>query len=296
MHHQKYRLIVPFLAPAILLYAVFVLWPYAQSFYVALTEWRGVSQNKKFVGLQNFDRLLHDELFWNALKHNAAMLIFLPVAIIALALFFAALFTQSGRAVPGAGFYRVVFFFPQVMSVTILGILFSFIYHPNLGLLNGALRGVGLGQLQRVWLGDTATALWAVAAVIVWQAVGFYMVLFMAGMQSIPVTYYEAATIDGASPLTLFWRITIPLLWDNLQVAFIYIGIAALDLFTVVQVMTAGGPNRSTDVVARYMYATAFQFGQFGYATAIGVALLFLTLTLSVLTLQVTRRERIELS
>jgi N-acetylglucosamine transport system permease protein len=294
MQYQKYRLIVPFLAPAIILYAVFVLWPYGQSFYTSLTQWSGLSPNKTFIGLANFDKLIHDPQFWNALRHNGIMLVVLPLITIALALLFAALFTQGGQAVPGAGFYRVVFFFPQVMAVAIIGILWSFVFNPNAGLLNGFLRVLGLGGLQRAWLGDPATSLGAVAAVVIWQAVGFYMVLFIAGMQAIPTSFYEAAIIDGATRWTMFWRITLPLLWDNLQVALVYIGIGALDLFTIVQVMTEGGPNQSSEVVAHYLYTTAFQYGQFGYATAIGVALLFLTLVLSLLTFTVTRRERIE--
>ena len=294
MQYQKYRLIVPFLAPAIILYAVFVLWPYGQSFYTSLTQWSGLSPNKTFIGLANFDKLIHDPQFWNALRHNGIMLVILPVITIALALLFAALFTQGGQTVPGAGFYRVVFFFPQVMAVAIIGILWSFVFNPNAGLLNGFLRVIGLGGLQRAWLGDPKTSLGAVAAVVIWQAVGFYMVLFIAGMQAIPTSFYEAAIIDGATRWTMFWRITLPLLWDNLQVALVYIGIGALDLFTIVQVMTEGGPNQSSEVVAHYLYTTAFQYGQFGYATAIGVALLFLTLVLSLLTFTVTRRERIE--
>ncbi len=294
MYHQKYRLIIPFLFPALLLYAVFVLYPYAQSFYVALTDWKGVSANKRFVGLGNFTKLFGDPQFWNALRHNGILLVALPVITLGLALLFAVLFTQGGKGVIGANFYRVVFFFPQVMAVTIVGILWQFVYHPTLGLLNGALRNIGLGSLQRTWLGDDRTALAAVAAVVIWQAVGFYMVLFIAGIQSIPTTFYEAAVIDGANRWTMFWKITLPLLWDNVQVALIYIGIGALDLFTIIQVMTEGGPNRATDVVARYMYSTAFSYAQFGYATAIGVSLLFMTLTLSALTFALTRRERIE--
>jgi len=294
MYYHKYRLIVPFLAPAIVLYVVFVLWPYAQSFYVALTDWRGVSAQKQFVGLQNFANLLGDSNFRVALQHNATMLVALPIVTLSLALFFAASFTQGGRGIPGANFYRIVFFFPQVMAVAIIGVLWSFIYNPNFGLLNGFLRLVGLGGLTRTWLGDPATALAAVGVVVVWQAVGFYMVLFVAGMQSIPTSFYEAATLDGANRWTIFWRITLPLMWDNVQVALVYIGIGALDLFTVVQVTTEGGPSRASEVVARYMYTTAFQYAQFGYATAIGVSLLFMTLALSVLTLRLTQRERIE--
>jgi N-acetylglucosamine transport system permease protein len=294
VHHQKYRLVVPFLAPSLLLYGLFVLWPFSQSFYVALTDWKGVSPSRNFVGLENFSRLVQDPFFWSALKHNATLLVVLPAVTLILALLFAALFTQGGRGVPGAGFYRVLFFFPQVMAVAIVGVLWSFIYHPSLGLLNGFLQVIGLGGLQRAWLGDEAAALWAVAAVVVWQAVGFYMVMFIAGIQSIPSTFYEAAILDGANRWSMFRRITLPLLWHHVQVALVYIGIGALDFFTIVQVMTEGGPNRASEVVAHYMYTTAFQYAQFGYATAIGVSLLFMALTLSMLTLSVSRRDQIE--
>ena len=294
MHHHKYRLVVPFLTPAIVLYSVFVLWPYVQSFYIALTDWRGVSARRNFVGLQNFVNLFKDGNFWNALGHNLELLIALPICTLGIALFFATLFTQGDRGVPGARFFRVVFFFSYVMGAPIIGVLWSFIYHPNIGLVNALLGLLHLEGLQRTWLGDPATALWAVMAVVVWQAVGFYMVLFIAGIQSIPSTYFEAAVLDGASRPTMFRRITLPLLWDHVQVALVYIGIAALDFFTIVAVMTEGGPNRASDVAAYYLYTTAFRYAQFGYATAMGVTLLFLTLMLSVLTLRLTQRERIE--
>jgi N-acetylglucosamine transport system permease protein len=294
MHHQKYRLIVPFLAPAVSLYLVFVIWPYLQSFYSALTQWSGVSPRKQFVGLDNFVRLVGDANYLTALGHNLLLLVVLPVVTLSLALLFAALMTQGGQSISGAGFYRVVFFFPQVMAVAIIGILWSFILNPSIGLLNGFLRTVGLDGLQRAWLGDPATALWAVAAVVVWQAVGFYMVLFIAGMQTIPDSLYEAATIDGATRWTMFWRLTLPLIWGNVQVTLVFIGIAALDLFTLVQIMTEGGPNRASDVIAHYVYTTAFPYAQFGYATAQGVSLLFLTLVLTVLMLRLTDREAVQ--
>jgi N-acetylglucosamine transport system permease protein len=196
--------------------------------------------------------------------------------------------------VRGARFYRVVFFFPYVMALPIIGVLWNFIYHPSIGLVNGLLDAAGLQGLQRTWLGDPRTALWAVMAVVVWQSVGFYMVLFVTGMQAIPITYYEAAVLDGADRLQMFWNITLPLLWEHVQVALVYIGIAALDFFAIIQVMTEGGPNRASDVVSHLMYQTAFQYSQFGYATAMGVSLVFLTLLLSVFTFRATQRERVE--
>lgn len=294
MHYHKYRLIVPFLLPSLLLYAVFVLYPYAQAFYNSLTRWRGVSANKTFVWFENYQKLVNDDIFLTALKHNGQMLVVLPVVTLSLALIFAGLFAQAGRAVRGGNFYRIVYFFPQVMSVVIIGVLWQYVYNPRYGLLNGTLRALGLDGLTRSWLGDPDTVLWAIAAVIVWQSVGFYMVIFIAGMQSIPTSFYEAATLDGANRWTSFRDITVPLLWDHIRLAVVYIGIAALDLFTIVQVMTEGKPNHASDVVARYMYDVAFRQSQFGYASAIGVVLLIMTLILSIITLRFTQRERLE--
>jgi N-acetylglucosamine transport system permease protein len=293
VHHQKYRLIIPFVLPSIALYATFVLYPFAQAFYNSLTQWRGVSANKKFTGLDNYRWLLDDEKFFLALKHNAQLLMLLPLVTISLALLFAALFTQGGQGVRGSNFYRVVFFFPQVMSVVIIGILWQYIYTPNSGLLNGTLRSIGLESLQRTWLGDPAYALWSIAVVVIWQAVGFYMILFVAGMQSIPTSFYEAARLDGATRWSSFRDITFPLIWDNVRIAVVYIAIVSLDLFTIVQVMTEGGPNHASDVVARYMYEVGFTNSQFGRASAIGVVLLLLTLVLSMIPLRFTLPERL---
>ncbi len=294
MHYHKYRLIIPFLIPSILLYAVFVLYPYAQAIYNSFTRWRGVSANKTFVWFENYEKLINDEIFLKSLKHNGQMLIILPLVTLSIALVFAGLFAQGGRAVRGGDFYRIVYFFPQVMSVVIIGVLWQYVYNPRYGLLNGTLRALGLDSFARSWLGDPDTVLWAIAAVVIWQSVGFYMVIFIAGMQSIPTSFYEAATLDGASRWTSFRDITVPLLWDHIRLAIVYIGIAALDLFTIVQVMTEGKPNHASDVVARYMYDVAFTQSQFGYASAIGVVLLIMTLFLSIITLRFTQRERLE--
>ncbi len=294
MNHGKYRLIIPFLAPALILYTVFVLYPYASAVRNSFYLWRGVSANKTFIGLDNYRKLWDDDNFRTALTHNGQMLIVLPLFTISIAMLFATLFVQGGKGVRGAGFYRVVYFFPQVMSVVIVGVLWQYIYNPNSGILNEALRAVGLGSLARSWLGDASYALWAVAAVVIWQSVGFYMVLFVAGMQSIPFDFYEAARLDGASRFAQYKDITVPLMWENIRVAVIYIAIAALDLFTIVQVMTEGKPNRSSDVVARFMYEQAFTNSQFGYASAIGVVLLILTFILAMIMLVLSRRDRLE--
>src|ERR671917_163710 len=297
MHHHKYRLIIPFLLPAILLYGVFVVWPYAQAIYVSLTSWRGLSGNKPFVGLENYQRLLEDGRFHEALTRNGQLLIVLPLVTIAIALTFAALFTQGTQQVRGAGFYRVVFFFPQIIPAVIVGILWSYVYTPNIGLLNGILRAVGLGDVSTSWLTDPATVLWAIAAVAIWSSVGFYMVILLAAMQSIPTSFYEAAILDGASRWTSFKDITFPLIWETIRTSLIYLAIAALDFFILVIVVSGGSTTTGADraqVAALYLYNEAFGRSRWGYASAIGVVLLLLTLLLSVVIMRLTRRETYE--
>ena len=294
MHYGKYRLIIPFLLPAILLYGIFVIWPYAQAMYFSLTSWRGVSPNKPFIGLDNYQRLWDDDRFREALTRNGQLLIALPLITIAIALTFAALFTQSGQAIPGAGFYRIVFFFPQVIPLVIVGILWHYVYTPNIGLLNSILRNVGLEELTRSWLTDEQTVLWAIVAVAIWTGVGFYMVIFLAAMQTIPSSFYEAAVLDGGNRWTMFKDITFPLIWESVRTALIYLAIAALDFFVLVTVIAEGSTTagaRKAEVAALYLYNQAFESSKWGYASAIGVVLLVLTLFLSIVIMRVTRRE-----
>ena len=294
MNHGKNQLIVSFLAAPIALYTVFVLLPYSSALILGFTKWSGLSANIRFNGLNNFVKLWRDAKFWNALSHNGIALAVLPLVIISIALFFAFLFTQG---IAFSGFFRVAFFFPQVLSVVIVAVLWSFIYHPTVGLLNAFLTTIGLGQFASFpWLGDRRTVFGAVLGVVIWQSVGFYMVLFVAGMQSIPSDYYEAAKIDGADGWVMFSQVTVPLLWDTIRTAIIFLAIGAMDLFAYVTVMTngTGGPSRAADVVPTYLFATAFSDGQFGYATAMGLVLLILVLGLSIVSLRFTARESLE--
>jgi N-acetylglucosamine transport system permease protein len=297
MHYHKYRLIIPFLLPAILLYGVFVVWPYAQAIYVSLTSWRGLSGTRPFVGLDNYQRLWEDERFLKALTRNGQLLIVLPLVTIAIALTFAALFTQGSQQIRGAGFYRIVFFFPQIIPAVIVGILWSYVYTPNIGLLNGILRAIGLGEVSTSWLTDPSTVLWAIAAVAIWSSVGFYMVIFLASMQSIPTSFYEAAILDGATRWTSFRDITFPLIWETIRTSVIYLAIAALDFFILIVVVSGGSTTmgaRRAEVAALYLYNQAFDSSRWGYASAIGVVLLILTLLLSLGIMRATRRETYE--
>jgi N-acetylglucosamine transport system permease protein len=197
MRQGRRLFILTFLLPPLALYAIFVISPYLQTFQIASTNWGGLSPDYQVVGLSNFRRLIHDRQVWNALGHNAILLVVLPIATIALGLFFASMLSvggQGGRAgirgVRGSALYRIVYFFPQVLSVALIGVLWREMYAPNSGLVNGALRAVGLGSLAHAWLGDPTLAFWAVLVVMIWSNVGFYVVLFSAGMQAIPRDIY----------------------------------------------------------------------------------------------------------
>ncbi|MGV9777388.1 carbohydrate ABC transporter permease [Streptosporangium sp. NPDC003464] len=299
MNYGRTRFVTGFLAIPVALYVIYVIAPYAQAFYIAFTNWRGVSADPQFVGLENFRRLLDDDVFWKAVGHNLILLILMPLLTIGIALLFAFLLNSGGRGgtggVWGSKFYRVVFFFPQVLAVVVVAVLFQQVFRPDRsGMLNAPLIALGFEPVG--FLSDTDVALWALLGVLVWQAVGFYVVLFSAGISSIPRDMFEAASIDGAGGAQLFFRITLPLLWDTIQVGWVYLGIAALDVFAVVWVMTAehGGPDSSTTVMAAEIYRNAFQYFRFGYASAMGVVLFFFTIGFAALALRLSRRERIE--
>ncbi|WP_433253792.1 carbohydrate ABC transporter permease [Streptosporangium sp. CA-135522] len=299
MNHGRTRFVTGFLAVPVALYLIYVIAPYAQAFYIALTDWRGVNANPRFVGVDNFRRLLGDDVFWEAVGHNLILLILMPLLTIGIALFFAFLLNAGGRGgtggIWGSKFYRVVFFFPQVLAVAVVAVLFQQVFRPDRsGMLNAPLMALGFEPVG--FLSDTGIALWAILGVLVWQAVGFYVVLFSAGIASIPRDMFEAAAIDGAGGAQLFFRVTLPLLWDTIQVGWVYLGIAALDVFAVVWVMTAehGGPDHSTTVMAAEIYRNAFEYFKFGYASAMGVVLFFFIVGFAALALRLSRRERIE--
>jgi N-acetylglucosamine transport system permease protein len=295
MHHGKYRFVFSLLLVPIGLYAVFVISPYLQAFPIALTDWQGMTAQYHYIGFDNFAKLFHDPVFWTAVRHNLFLLVSIPLVIVSLSLFFSAMLNYQG-GVRGAKIYKVVYFFPSVLSIAVVGVLWQFVFEPRNGLLNGFLQAVGLGGAKQLWLGDGRTALGSIMAVVVWGGVGFYVVLFTAAMSAIPRELYEAALLDGAGAWQSFWRLTLPLIWGSVQVSIAFLVIGALDMFALIQVLSVGpgGPDDATQVISLYMYTNAFTYGNFGYAAAIGVTLFAINLILTLLTFRLTRRERVE--
>ena len=308
MQHRKYPFIVGFLIVPLVLYITFVIWPYIQTIGYSLTDWKGESQTFKFVGFQNYTDLFHDGVFRTAMWHNILLLVFLPVVTILLALFFAFMVNVGGRSmaggvqgVRGAGVYKIVYFFPQVLSVAILIVLFGAVYRSDsAGLLNGVLTKLHLEDANNPieWLNDPNLVLWCLLGVQVWAGVGFYLVLFSAAMQSIPKDIYEAALLDGAGRSQTFFKVTLPLLWDTVQTSWVYISIFAMDFFALVSGLTqgtyGGGPDHHSEVMSTYLMRNFLYFGKSGYACAQGVMIMLLTMVVSVITLRVSRRDRIE--
>jgi ABC-type sugar transport system permease subunit len=260
------------LAPGLLLYGLLVLWPMAQSFWVALHRWRGVSGNMVFVGLENFAALARDEQFHAALGHNVLFFLMAAAGVLALSLFFANALAAPGRRWT-TELFRALFLFPNVVSIVAVSTLWMFLYNPQWGLVNSALRALRLMDPAGAfpWLANPATVLPSVALAYIWYVLGFYILLFRAGIQGISTEVREAAEIDGATPSRQFWLVTLPLLNDILRLAVIYLVINSMNVFALVWIMAPPDSTaRATEVSLTYLYQMGFREFQFGYSTAIG--------------------------
>lgn len=276
-----------FIAPALLLYIAYVIYPIFQSFLYSLRDWSGIGAGT-YIGLDNYREALTDGIFWRAFRNNiilvvSSILIQLPIALM-LALLLSAGF-RGWRA------FRAVYFLPLLLSTVAVGLVWVNIYDPVFGLLNGILDVVGLGQFKESWLGNESTALPAIIAVVCWQYIPFYMILFIAGLTTIPQELYEAAKIDGASGWQSFWGITLPLLRGIIRTGAVLSLIGSLKFFDLVWVMTGGGPNRSTDLMATYMYQQAFSSFRMGYGSAIATLLFIIAFVIAGSTIVIDQRR-----
>ncbi|MCX6361428.1 MAG: sugar ABC transporter permease [Armatimonadetes bacterium] len=282
--------IATFLGPPLLLYAVFVLMPAVNAFRYSLTRWDGLGP-ASWVGLANFRAILASgSEFLPAIGHNL-FLTFVPgVGILSLALFFAYSIHQRIR---GGRLYRVAFFFPNVISGVAVALLWVLIYSTSdVGLLNGLLKL--MGHTQPIPFTESGRLLWAIVPMSIWSGTGFFMVLFLAAMENIPETYYEAAKLDGASSAVQFRSITLPLMWDVLTTGIVFLVVGGLKFFDAVYVMENGRPSGSTHTMSTLMYSKVFQEYNVGYGTAISVMLFLLVLAATAASLRLMRRERLE--
>lgn len=273
--------------PAVILTLMFTIWPTVQALYLSFTNATSLGLNNKFVGLDNYIYMFHDKSFIQALKNTAKLMAVVPVITIFCSLVLAFVLNQC--KLKEMVLYRTIFYFPNIVSLTVVGIIWSFVFHPNVGIINKILGAVGLESLQRSWLGDSKTALWCIAFTLLWQAAGYYMVMHIAAMDGISPEIYESATLDGASAWRKLISITMPLMKDIIGITFVLALSGTINLsFVLSQVMTGGGPNGASSVLLQYMYTQGFVNGNFGYAMAITVFTLAISVALSMLSRKLT--------
>ena len=273
--------------PAVILTLMFTIWPTVQALYLSFTNATSLGLNNKFVALDNYIYMFHDKSFIQALINTAKLMAVVPVITIFCSLVLAFVLNQC--KLKEMVLYRTIFYFPNIVSLTVVGIIWSFVFHPNVGIVNKILGAVGLESLQRSWLGDSKTALWCIAFTLLWQAAGYYMVMHIAAMDGISPEIYESATLDGASAWRKLISITMPLMKDIIGITFVLPLSGTINLsFVLSQVMTGGGPNGASSVLLQYMYTQGFVNGNFGYAMAITVFTLAISVALSMLSRKLT--------
>ncbi|MGW1777854.1 carbohydrate ABC transporter permease [Streptomyces sp. NPDC002143] len=281
------------LLPALVLFAVFMVVPTVNVFRMSLYTWSGFSPDMRFVGLDNFRRLLDDDQFVRAFQNTVALLVVVTVVTMGSGLFLAAIMTR--QKLRGRGLYRFVLYIPNVLSVVVIAAIFSAVYDQKNGLLNGTLRLLSLDSWQQIWLGDQKIVIYSVAIAMVWQSLGYYMVLYMAGMAGIPEELYEASALDGASAVRQFFALTLPLIWQTLRTTLTFFIMSSVNLsFVLVRAMTGGGPDGSSDVLLNYMYKQAYTNSSYGYGMAIGVVVFAFSFLVSLLVSRATRREPLQ--
>ncbi len=286
-HWSRYRAGYLFLAPSVILYAMFMIYPFFQSIYLSFTDWNGVGEIGDFVGLQNYREMIRDDLLWQSLGHNAIWVVLGTIGPLILGLALAMLLWRQPK---GFTLFRTVYFLPQVLSPVIIAIVWGWVYNPVFGLLNEGLDAIGLETISRGWLGDSSTALYAVLVAAIWAETGFVFVVFLAGLQSVSRDLLEAATLDGANAWQRLKDVTIPQLSNVITVITALLLIGGFSVFDIIFVMTGGGPNHSTEVIATYTYTEAFVQNRAGYSATLSLILTVISLVASVVFIRFRER------
>ncbi|GGR28294.1 carbohydrate ABC transporter permease [Deinococcus ruber] len=291
LHQRQDWTAAAFIAPAMVVLALFLLYPLVANFRLSFVNWNGLGNTARDVGLSNWLDLSRDAVFLRALGNNALLAVFSILIQLPLGLLLAVTLSRASR---GSVALRIIYVLPLLMSSVAIGTVFRDLYDPNFGAINTALRSLHLDGLAQDWLGDPRFALASVIAVVCWQSVPFYMLLFMAGLSSMPDELREAATLDGASPRVIFWRITLPFLQGTVRTAAVLSLIGSLRYFDLVYVMTGGGPSGSSEVMATYMYRTVFSAFNIGYGAAVSSAMFLIVVVAASAALRLSRRYQTE--
>lgn len=277
-------------APAVILFAIFMVVPTFNVFRLSLYQRSTFNPNEVFIGMKNFQMLMKDANFIRSMQNMLLLIVMVTVFTMATALLFAGILTRE--KLKGQDFFRIVFYIPNILSVVVISGIFSAIYDIDRGLLNSILNLFGKEGI--LWKGEQHVIMSLVIA-MVWQAIGYYMVMYMASMSAVPGSLYESAGLDGADRVTQFFQITIPLIWTNIRTTLTFFIISTINMaFLFVSAMTGGGPNNASNVALLYMYNQKNLGGGYGYAMAIGVVIFLVSFGLSALVNKVTEREVLE--
>lgn len=269
-----------FIAPAFILFTAWVIIPTISSVYYSFTSWDGISEDIKFIGLANYREIFTSARFGNALKNTAILTVFISVLENAAALAFA-LMVDNVRW--GKNFFRSAFYIPVLISGIVSGFIWKIMYNYNFGTFNSLLQSVGLEQFKQDWLGNTSLTLVMIGLVMIWKGAGYYMIIYLASLQSVPTELIEAAEIDGASAWQRFKSITIPLISGAFTINFTLSLIKGLKVFDEINVMTDGGPGFTSETLVYLLYKVGFNEGRQGFGTAVGIMLLFIIILLNTL-------------
>ena len=277
-------------APAVILFVIFMAVPTFNVFRLSLYQRSTFNPNEVFIGMKNFQMLMKDASFIRSMQNMLLLIVMVTVFTMATALIFAGILTRE--KLKGQDFFRIVFYIPNILSVVVISGIFSAIYDIDRGLLNSILNIFGKEGI--LWKGEEHVIMSLVIA-MVWQAIGYYMVMYMASMSAVPGSLYESAGLDGADRVTQFFQITLPLIWINIRTTLTFFIISTINMaFLFVSAMTGGGPNNASNVALLYMYNQKNLGGGYGYAMAIGVVIFLVSFGLSALVNKVTEREVLE--
>jgi raffinose/stachyose/melibiose transport system permease protein len=286
------RTIIAFLAPAFIIYTVLLVLPIFANFYFSCIDWIGIAgAPMHFVWFNNYVFIFHSSEFWISIKNILWFLVLTLLTQLPIGLLLALFLSTQFR---GFKFFKATYFVPVVISVTAVSLIWYFILFPNNGVLNGLLTSVGLKSLCRNWLVDKSTAMTTIILVNTWVGIGFHMTVNFAAITGIPEDVLEAAKLDGATGYRKLFYIVIPMIWESIRICIIIIITAALKTFDIVYVMTQGGPNGLTNVPSTLVYQEAFKYSHYGAGSAIAVCIFVLSISMTIISLRLMRREKLD--
>ena len=287
---EKKRFIALGLLPSLILYTIFMVYPTINVFYESLFKTGGLSGNKTFVGLANFKLLFSDSNFIRSFQNTIFLIVIVTIVTMFLAIIFASILSREKIA--GQNFFRIIFYIPNILSIAVIASIFAAIYGMDQGLINGFMRLFNGNHTNVPFLGDRMYVVYSIGFAMIWQAIGYYMVMYMSTMSQIPEHLYEAANLDGAGKIRQFFDITLPLTWQTIRTTLTFYVISNINIaFQIIKAWTGGGPDGASLTLLNYQYEQAYTNSSFGYGLAIGVVVFLFSFILSAIIHRLTKRD-----